>query len=42
MVIGSLVLTLPLPPGPLEAMALAPDGRSLALAGRDLALWEAD
>jgi WD40 repeat protein len=39
---GSLLLHLPMPPGPLGAMALAPDGRSVALGGRNLALWDAE
>ena len=39
---GSLLVTLALPPGQLEAMALGPDGRSVALGCLGLNVWEAD
>ena len=39
---GSLVISLALPPGQLEAMALAPDGRTVALGCLGVTVWEAD
>jgi WD40 repeat protein len=39
---GSPLLTLPLPEGQLQAMALAPDGRSVVLGGLALHTWDAE
>jgi WD40 repeat protein len=39
-VTGSLMLTLPLPEGQLQAMALGPDGRSVALGCLTLNVWD--
>jgi len=39
---GNLLLTLPLPEGQPQAMALGPDGRSVALACLGLTVWDAE